>query len=71
MCLPQRAKNRFFEVPTRASEVHGAFPADRDEPTGDEPRQFVVPENAVGCAVVRHDSSRVNCNGKPREAPGR
>ena len=66
MCFPQGAKNRFFEVPTRASEAHGTFPADGDELTGDEPRQFADPENAAGCAVVCHGGPRVNHDGNSR-----
>ena len=58
--LPQRAENRFFEVPTRASEVSGAFPADRNKLTGDGPRQFGNLENAVGYVAVDHGGLRVN-----------
>ena len=63
MCLPQRAENRFFEVPTRTSEVRGAFPTDRNKLIGDEPRQFGNFENAVGYVVVGHGGSRVNHTG--------
>jgi len=55
LCLPERAEDRFFEGPTRASKIHGAlFCADEDELTGDEPRQFANLENAIGCAVMDH-----------------
>ena len=47
LCLPERAENRFLEVPTRTGEVHGALWTDRDELTGDEPRQFTDLENVV------------------------
>ena len=63
--LPQRAEDGFFEGSTRASEIHGALPTDGNELTGDEPRQFVDPENAVGRAVVNHGSSCVNVDSAP------
>jgi len=43
-----------FEGATCASKVHGAFSADEDELAGDEPRQFVNLENAMGCAFMDH-----------------
>jgi len=41
-------------VPTCASEARGAFWTDEGELTGDEPRQFVDPENSMGRGVVDH-----------------
>ena len=55
LCLPKYAEDWFFEGPTCASKVHGTFSAaDEDELAGDEPRQFVDLENAMGCAVTDH-----------------
>ena len=57
LCLPKCAEDWFFEAPTCASKVHGApLAADEDKLAGDEPRQFVDLENAMGCAVTDHGS---------------
>ena len=55
LCLPKGAEDRFFEGPTGASKIHGAFWADEDELTGDEPCQFADLENAIGRGIVDHD----------------
>ena len=57
MRFPQRAEDRFFEVSACTSETHDASPVDRDELTGDEPREFADLENAMGRAVVNHGDS--------------
>ena len=56
LCLPKRAEDRFFEGSTYASKIYGAFLADEDELTGDEPRQFADLENATGRAIMDHGS---------------
>ena len=56
LCLPKCAEDWFFEGPTCASKVYGAFSADEDELAGDVPRQFADLENAMGRAVVDHGS---------------